>query len=166
MISSKEGRNSIDTWKSPGASEEGIIRDMSKVSITHHRARKRWPSLRASQGSSRQALRSNPRIARFLHRLREEEGEAEALVIDSVHLQGNHSACFVARTKSTLQEHVIVPSTRRKSLLRQLCNLHSQKRCLVHPHIVHPTSCNMSNLSSRNRGQVCLRPQMPQVTHR
>ena len=34
--------------KSLGALEEGIIRDMSKVSITHHKARKRWLSLRAS----------------------------------------------------------------------------------------------------------------------
>ena len=118
MISAKEGRNSIDTPKSLGASEEGFIEDMSKVSITHHRVRKGWPNLRASQGSNMQVLSSNPRRTHFVHLLREEEGEAEVLVADSVHPQENHPAYFAARTKATPQEHVIIPSTSRKSMLR------------------------------------------------
>jgi hypothetical protein len=166
MISAKEGRNSTDTPKSPGASKEGFIQDTFEVSITHHRVRKGWPNLRASQGSNIQALNINPRIAHFVHLLREEEGETEVLVADSVHPQENHSTCFVARTKATPQEHVIIPSTSRKSLLCQPHNLHSKKRCSVHPHTVHPTSSNMSSPSCRNKDQVCLRPQMPQVTQR
>ena len=165
-ISVKEGRNSIDTPKSQGASKEGFMQDMSKVSITHHRVRKGWPSLRVSQGSNRQALSSNPCIAHFVHLLRDEEGEAEALVADSVHSQENHSTCFVVTTKAIPQEYVIIPSTSRNNLLCQPRNLHSKKRCSVHPHTINPLSCNTSSLSHRNQGQLCLRPQMPQVTQR
>jgi hypothetical protein len=75
---------------------------MPEVCITHHRVRKEWSSLRVSQGSNRQALNNNPHIARFVHLLREEEGEDEILVADSVHPQGNHYASFRVRTKATL----------------------------------------------------------------
>jgi hypothetical protein len=90
---------------------------MSEVSITHHRVRKGWPSLRVSQDNNRQALSSNPHIAHFVHLLRE-EGEAEALVANLVQPQGNHSTCVVVSTRATLQEHVIIPPTSRKSLFR------------------------------------------------
>jgi hypothetical protein len=150
MIFAKEGKNSTDTPKSPRASEEGFIQGMSEVSITQCRVRKRWPSLRVSQASNRQALSNNLRTTRFIHLLREEEGEAEALVVDSVHPQGNHSACFVVRTKATPQEHPITPSTSIRSLLCHLLNPPSQKRCSVHPHVVHLTSHSMSSLSHRS----------------
>jgi hypothetical protein len=104
LISAKEGWNSIDTPKLIRASEQGFIEGMFEVSITQCRVRKRWPSLRViSQGNNRKALSSNPRIAHFIHLLQEEEGEAEALVTDSMHPQENHYACFVVRIKDTPQ---------------------------------------------------------------
>jgi hypothetical protein len=101
MIFSKEGRNSTDTPKSSGASEEGFIQGMSEVSITWCRVRRRWPSPRVSQASNRQALNNNLRTRRFVHLLREEEGEAKTLAVDSMHPQENYYACFVERTKAT-----------------------------------------------------------------
>jgi hypothetical protein len=123
MISTKQGKSSIDTPKSSGASEEGSIQDMFETSITHHKVRKGWPSHRVSQ-DNRQALSNNIHIAHSDHLLRK-EGVVEALVVDLVCPQGRHSFCFVVRTRATLQEHAIIPSTSRKSLLRQLLNLHS-----------------------------------------
>jgi hypothetical protein len=73
---------------------------MSTASITHHRVREGWPSLRVSQDNNRQALSSNPRIAHSMHLLRE-EGDVEALVVDSMSHQGNHSSYFVVRTRAT-----------------------------------------------------------------
>jgi hypothetical protein len=116
MISIEEGKSSIDTPKSLGASEEDSIQDMSEACITHHRVRKRRTSHKVSQ-VNRQALSSNLRITHSDHPLRE-GAEAEALVIDLVCPQGSHSACFVVRTRAILQEHAITPSTSRKSLLR------------------------------------------------
>jgi hypothetical protein len=98
-------------------------RIMFEASITHHKVRKGWPSHRVSQDNM-QALSSNLRIAHFDHLL-QEEGVAEAMVADLVRPQGRHSSCFVVRTRATLQEHAIIPSTSRKSLLRQLLKLHS-----------------------------------------
>jgi hypothetical protein len=69
MSSAKDGRNFIDTPKSPGALEERFTQGMSEASITRCKVRKGCPSLRVSQGSNRQALSSNPRIARFVHLL-------------------------------------------------------------------------------------------------
>jgi hypothetical protein len=131
---------------------EGFIQDMSKVSTTRCKVRKRWPSLRVSRASNRQALSSNLHTTRFIHLLREEEGEAEVLVVDSTHLQRNHSTCFVVRTTTTPQEHATTPSTSRRSLLRQPINPPSQKRCSILPHPIHLTSHNMSSLSHRSQG--------------
>jgi hypothetical protein len=100
MIFAIEERNFTDTPKSPGASEEGFIQGMSKGSTTCCRVRKRWPSLKVSRASSKQALSSNLRTSDFVHLLQEAEGEAEVLVVDSMHLQVNHFVCFVATTKA------------------------------------------------------------------
>jgi hypothetical protein len=157
MIFAKEGRNSIGTTNLSGASEEGFIQGMYEISITWCRVRRRWPNLRVSRTNNRQTLSSNIRTTRFVHLLREEEGEVDAP-------QGNHSNCFVVRTKTTPQEDVIIPSTSRKSLLRQPRSLHSQKKCSVHPHVVHLTSHSMSSLSCKSQGKVCLWPQISQET--
>jgi hypothetical protein len=39
---------------------ECSIQDMSEASVTHHRVRKGWPSLRVNQDKNMQALNSNP----------------------------------------------------------------------------------------------------------
>jgi hypothetical protein len=85
MISAKEGRNSTDTPKLPGVSEECFIQGMSEVSTTGCRVRIRWPSLNVSRASNRQVLNNNIRTTCFVHLLQEKEGEAEALVVDSMH---------------------------------------------------------------------------------
>jgi hypothetical protein len=69
MIFAKEGRNSIVTLKSLGASKDGFIQGMSKVSITWCRVRKRWPSFSVSRGINMQALSSNLRTTCFVHLL-------------------------------------------------------------------------------------------------
>jgi hypothetical protein len=98
MIFAKEGRNSTDTLKSLGESEEGFIQGMFEVSISRCKVRKRWPSIRVSRGSNRQALSSNLRAACFVHLLQEVEGEAEALVVER--------ACFVSRATVTVKRGV------------------------------------------------------------
>jgi hypothetical protein len=117
MIFAKEGRNYIDTPKSPWASEEGSIQGMSKSSKTRCGVRKRWPNLRVNRAYSKQALSSNPCTTHFVHLLREAEGVAEVLEVDSMHLQGYHSTCFVVRTNATPQGHAIILSISRRNLL-------------------------------------------------
>jgi hypothetical protein len=152
MIFAKEGKSYTDTPKSSGALEEGSIQGMSEASTSQCRVRKRWPSFRVSRVNSKQALNSNLGTAHFIHILREAEEEAEVLVVDSMHLQGNHYACFVARTKATPQQHAIILSTSRRNWLHQPLNPPSQKKCVVHPHNVHLISHTMSSLSYRSHG--------------
>jgi hypothetical protein len=68
MISTKEGKSSIDTPKSQGASKEGSIQDMSEAFITHHRVRKGCPSHGVGQGN-KEALSSNLCISHSVHLL-------------------------------------------------------------------------------------------------
>jgi cysteine synthase len=59
MTSAKEGRNSIDTPKSPGASKEDSTQGMYDAFITRSKVMKRQLNLRVSQVSNRQALSSS-----------------------------------------------------------------------------------------------------------
>jgi hypothetical protein len=158
IISAREGRSYTDTPKQLGASREGSTPGMFEAFTAWYRVRKRWPSLRVSQASnkqapsSKQALRSNFHTTHFVHLLREAKGEAEVFVVGSMHLQGNHSSCFVVRTKARPNEHTIILSTSRRNLLRQPLNPPSQKRCSIHHHTVHLLSHSMFNLSYRSQG--------------
>jgi hypothetical protein len=144
MISTEEGRSYTDTPKQPGALRKGSTLGMLVAFTIRCRVRKRWPSLRVSRASSKL------HTTHFVHLLREAEGEADVLVVDSMQHQGHCSAYFVVRTKATTQEHAIILSTSRRNLLRQPLNPPSQKMCSVHHHTVHLTSHSMSSLSYRS----------------
>jgi hypothetical protein len=158
MISVRGGRSYIGTSKKPEASGEGSTPGMFKAFTTQCRVRKTWPSLKVSRASNKQApsskeaLNTNLCITHFVHLLREAEGEAKVSVAGSIHPQGNHSSCFVVRTKATPQEYAIILSTSRRNLLRLLLNPPSQRRCSVHHHTIHLTSHSMSSLSYRSQG--------------
>lgn len=134
MFSAKEGKKCTRTTKPSGALEEDSILDMSKAFTTQHRAKKRRPSLTGSQASSKHVLSSSPFRACSACQLREEEVEEQAWLAGSMCLQGSR---FVVRIKATKQEPVTTLSTSRKRLLCQLLNPLSQRRCLVHLHVVH-----------------------------
>jgi hypothetical protein len=112
MISTEEGRSYTDTPKQPGALRKGSTLGMLVAFTIRCRVRKRWPSLRVSRASSKL------HTTHFVHLLREAEGEADVLVVDSMQHQGHRSAYFVVRTKATTQEHAIILSTSRRNLLR------------------------------------------------
>jgi hypothetical protein len=157
MISTRKRRSYIDTPKQPEASGEGSTVGMFKAFTIRCRVKKWWPSRRVSRASRKQALSSNEalsnnlRITRFVHLLREAEGEVEVSVAGSMHLQGCHSACFMVSTKATSHGHAIIQSTSRKNLLCQLLNPPNRRRRSVHLPIVRLMSNITSSLSYRSQ---------------